>query len=344
MELKPEELIKNLQDKKDLPQLLVVFGDEDYYKSRIASLVPQYVYGDAPEEDREITIFEKDTDINELRGAINSYPFFSGHSLIIIKDEKLLGKTDEDGESKGKQPEELQTLLADIPEYCTVLVVTKKLDKRTKLFKGLKATGVVCECKSIRTYQLGDWLDEQAQQEGGRFDREALATIMEYLAPVEEAPLALLEQEIKKVAVYAGQRTTWTRDDVMAVFAELPEASGFAINNALAERNLPLVLDLLAGERKKGTYLLPLCGLILYQLRRMLRFLEMKRCSYDPKTIGSELKIPPFLYKRFAAQCTRFKESQLKQAVLDVAQVNIDLRKGGRGYASLEEAFIRLLG
>ena len=76
----------------------------------------------------------------------------------------------------------------------------------------------------------------------------------------------------------------------------------------------------------------------------MLRFLEMTRCRYDQKTIGSELKVPPFMYRRFAAQCSRFSEARLKQAVFDVAQVNIDLRKGGRGFASLEEAFIRLLG
>lgn len=344
MELKPEELIKKLNDKQELSQLLVVFGDEDYYKGRIAASIPEYIYGDTPEQDREITVFEKDTNMSALESAINYYPFFSGHSLVIIKDEKLFGKADDEGEPKGKQPENLQRMLADIPEYCTVLIMTKKLDKRTKLFKLLKAAGVVCECKSMKTYQLGPWLDAQAQQEGGHFDREALATIMEYLAPVEDAPLALLEQEIKKLAIYAGERTTWTRADVEAVFAELPEASGFAINNALAERNLPLVLELLAGERRKGTSLLPLCGLIMYQLRRMLRFLEMTRCRYDQKTIGSELKIPPFMYRRFAAQCSRFSEAKLKQAVFDVAQVNIDLRKGGRGYASLEEAFIRFLG
>lgn len=344
MELKPEELIKKLNDKQELPQLVVVFGDDDYYKNRIAAAVPEYVCSDTPEEDREITVFEKDTNVNALESTINSYPFFSGHSLVIIKDEKLFGKADEDGEGKNKQTEALQKLFADIPEYCTVLIVTKKLDKRTKLFKSLKSAGVVCECKSMKTYQLGPWLDAQAEQEGGRFDREALATIMEYLAPVEDAPLALLEQEIRKLAIYAGERTTWTRADVEAVFAELPEASGFAINNALAERNLPLVLELLAGERKKGTSLLPLCGMIMYQLRRMLRFLEMTRCRYDQKTIGSELKVPPFMYRRFAAQCSRFSEARLKQAVFDVAQVNIDLRKGGRGFASLEEAFIRLLG
>lgn len=344
MELKPEELIKKLNDKQELPQLLVVFGDEDYYKNRIAAAIPGYVYGDTPEEDREITVFEKDTNINALESTINSYPFFSGHSLVIIKDEKLFGKADDDGDGKNKQTEALQKLFTDIPEYCTVLILTKKLDKRTKLFKALKSDGMVCECKSLRTYQLGPWLDAQAEQEGGRFDREALATVMEYLAPVEEAPLALLEQEIKKLAIYAGERTTWTRADVEAVFAELPEASGFSINNAMAERNLPLVLELLAAERKKGTFLLPLCGLLMYQLRRMLRFLEMNRCHYDQKTIGSELKIPPFMYRRFAAQCTRFSEQQLKQAILDIAQVNIELRRNGRGYASLEEVFVRLLG
>lgn len=344
MELKPDELIKKLQDKKELPHLLAVFGDEDYYKGRITAALPEYVYGDTPVEDREITVFEKDTNFSALDSAINSYPFFSGHSLILIKDEKIFGKADGEEANNSKQLEKLQELVADIPEYCTVVILANKLDKRTKFFKMLRAEGLVCECKRIKTYQLSGWLEMQAAQAGGRFDREAVETIMEYLVPVEEAPLALLEQEINKLAVYAGARTTWTKADVEAIFAALPEAGAFAINNALAERNLPLVLDLLAGERKRGTYLLPLCGMIMYQLRRMLRFLEMNRCRYDQKTISSELKIPPFMYKRFAVQYTRFREAELKQALLDVGQVNMDLRKGGRGFASLEEAFIKLLG
>ena len=53
------------------------------------------------------------------------------------------------------------------------------------------------ECKSLKSYQLKPWLDEQAALRGCRFDYEASQTIMEYLSVTDNAPLLLLEQESK---------------------------------------------------------------------------------------------------------------------------------------------------
>ena len=344
MEIKPEELIYKLQNGAQLPQgnLLVVYGEEDYYRQQIVTALPEALFQGVDSADRAITIFEKDTDLNELASIINTYPFFSGQSLVVLKDEKLLAAKAE-SEARKQQLDKLADILSDIPDYCTVLVSASKLDKRTKLFKALKKTALMCECASIKLNNLSQWLDGQAAAYGARWSFDAVGKIIEYLQPVDKIPLKLLQQEIAKLAVYAGERREWTAEDVESIFSALPEASSFAIINALGKRNLPEVLQLLAAEKKKGTNVLPLCALITFKLRQMLQYLELSSSGFDYKGIVAELKLNPYVAKNLQREVRGFTAQALTKALLELAQLNIDLRKGGRDYARLEEILLQLL-
>ena len=188
MEITAEKIMQQLSAGTQVAGVIAVFGEEGYYKDKIAAALPRAVFGDAAPEDREITVFERDTDIKEISAAVNTYPFFSGRSLVIIKDEKLWGGKD-GGEKRKQQQEELAELLADVPEHCQVLLLGEKIDKRGKLYKSLLKTAAMVECKSLKSYQLKPWLDEQAALRGCRFDYEASQTIMEYLSVTDNAPL-----------------------------------------------------------------------------------------------------------------------------------------------------------
>ena len=344
MEIKPEELIYKLQNGAQLPQtnLLVVYGEEDYYRQQIVTALPETLFQGVDSADRAITSFDKDTDLNELASIINTYPFFSGQSLVVLKDEKLLAAKAE-SEARKQQLDKLADILSDIPDYCTVLVSASKLDKRTKLFKALKKTALMCECASIKLNNLSQWLDGQAAAYGARWSFDAVGKIIEYLQPVDKIPLKLLQQEIAKLAVYAGERREWTAEDVESIFSALPEASSFAIINALGKRNLPEVLVLLAAEKKKGTNVLPLCALITFKLRQMLQYLELSSRGFDYKGIVAELKLNPYVAKNLQREVRGFTAQALTKALLELAQLNIDLRKGGRDYTRLEEILLQLL-
>ena len=242
-----------------------------------------------------------------------------------------------------QQQEELAELLADVPEHCQVLLLGEKIDKRGKLYKSLLKTAAMVECKSLKSYQLKPWLDEQAALRGCRFDYEASQTIMEYLSVTDNAPLLLLEQEIEKLSVYAGERKIWTKDDIEQTFAALPEVSRFALLNAIAEKKLGQTLELLGEERKHGNTVLALCGLVSFQLRRLGRVKELLEGRASQAEIASELKAAPFAVKKMAEQSRRFGLGELERALLELSQLNIEIRYGGRQFEKLEEILIRLL-
>lgn len=339
---KPQELLLKIKKGIALGNIILVYGEDAYYRKKIGDCIADYVYGNTPEEEREISVFDKESKLGELEGAINSYPFFSGRSLIILSDEKLLGKAE--SENAKKQQERLGLLLADVPEYCTLFITVSKLDGRTKFAKELIKNSDCAYCEPIKVYNLNDWLVQRAEELGGSLSRDAIECIMEYLEHLDEAPLQLLDKELEKLSIYVDNSKRWTRKDVEAVFASLPEAGSFALSNAMADKKLSSVLEVLAAEKKKGTAIIKLCGGLMYQLRKMLQIKELQRQAYNPKQIAEALNIKFMgILNRNLSQCARFKEQELREALLSMSQLNIDLRKGGRDYSRLEEILIKLL-
>ena len=115
MELAPEKLIEMLEKGESLPNVILMYGEENYYRSKAVACIKKYVFGSAADEDMEISVFDRDTDLKMLNAAVNTYPFFGGSSLVIISDDKIFA-------AEKKQKENLEAILANIPEFCHVFM------------------------------------------------------------------------------------------------------------------------------------------------------------------------------------------------------------------------------
>ena len=337
MELTPEKLIEMLEKREPLPNVILMYGEENYYRSKAAGLIKKYVFGDVPAEDMEISVFDRDTDLKRLNAAVNTYPFFGGSSLVIISDEKIFA-------ADKKQKENLEALLLNVPEFCHVFINVGKMDKRGRIYKKLLADGACAECKALKPYQLKPWLDAEAKKRGCRFEYEAEQTVMEYLSAAETAPLLLLEQEIEKLFVYAGERRIWTKADVEAVFSALPEVSRFALLNAIALKNLPDALELLQNEKKHGGSAIAVAGLIAFQVRRLAQVEELAAQGMNQQAVAAAMKTSPYAVKKLMEQCRNYTAQDLSAFMLALADFNANIRYGGRQFEMLEEILIRFLG
>ncbi len=358
VEIKPDELLYKLQQHKEIPQtqVLVLYGEEEDYHNSILAAVPDYIFADTATSDRSIESFEKDTNIAELAAVINTYPFFGGKSLVLVRDEGLWGKKSSKSKNNGeaeaesaaakKRLEQLTRIMTDVPEYCFVVISTKGLDRRTKFYKEIKDKALLCACDRLKLRDVQGWLHTQEAVYGARFTPDAVGTLMSYLEPVsDDIPLGILRQEIAKLALYAGERRQWTRQDVLDIFSPLANPSAFAVNNAIMGGKVQEALEILAIEAKRGAYnILPIIGMVAAKLRQVLRYLELKRQGLDQKAIMDAIGVKnPYAYKFLAQDSRRFKEERVRQALLDIADLNSGIRRGGRTYSRLEEILLQLL-
>ena len=344
MEISSEKFLETLDKHLEIPRLVIIWGEEDYYKEKITKAVVQATFASVAERDREVTVFDKELPLKELETAINSYPFFSGKNMVLIKEPKIL-KQDKQQESETRKEQQMQLaeLLSDLPDFCQVVCAVAKLDKRSKFYKTLLPIAGIVESKAIKSYNLRPWLDEQAALYGCMWEYGAAELVVEYMAATDNVPLLLLANEIEKLAIYVGTRKKWTRQDVEAIFSELPEVSIFALTNAIAEKKTEEVLSLLAVEEKRGTNVLKVTGIVSSQIRKLWQVKELMEAGYDKNSIANELKMHPFIAQKTMAQSKFFTTVSLQKCLTALAKLNMDLRKGGRRFEQLEEILVVLL-
>lgn len=344
MEISSEKLLETLDKHLEIPRVVIIWGEEGYYKEKITKAVVQTTFAAVAERDKEIVVFDKELPLKELETAINSYPFFSGKNMVLIKDPKIL-KQDKQQESETRKEQQMQLaeLLSNLPDFCQIICTVPKLDKRSKFYKTLLPIAAIVESKTIKSYNLRPWLDEQAALYGCMWEYGAAELVVEYMAAADNVPLLLLANEIEKLAIYAGTRKKWTRQDVEAIFSELPEVSIFALTNAIAEKKTEETLTLLALEEKRGTNVLKVAGIVSSQIRKLWQVKELMEAGYDKTGIANELKLHPFIAQKTMMQSKFFTTASLQKCLTALAQLNMDLRKGGRRFEQLEEILVMLL-
>ena len=218
--LAPDVFIKQIEN-GTIPTVVCIVGEEPYYRDLVRRTLLDAIFTDTPPDSRDITVFEEKTDMKKLDTLINTYPFFSGRTVILVTDKELLTpkaeaegkKAKSGGKGKAKEKaketnlskqEQFQSMLGDVPDFCTVILQAEKMDGRQKFTKFLQKETVFVDCSPVDSRYLPAWLARQAEQRGGRLDRGAVQRIQEYLATVDNPPLQLLAAEVEKIAVYAG--------------------------------------------------------------------------------------------------------------------------------------------
>lgn len=343
--------LESLRKNPACPHVVVAWGEEEYFRKAVGRAFRQRAF--APGEEPTEWSFQKDFQMEALGEAINTMPFFGGGNWVVIEDPRVLTekaparKTGTKGKGKKATPlEQFTELLSDVPDYAYVFCLCTKLDKRQGFYKAMSRKAVVVECPTLRSYQLQPWLRSPADQYGARFTPDALNLIQEYASAADTVPLLFLQQEIAKIALYAGERKLWQAEDVAQMFSQLPEISGFALGNAVEERKLDKVLLLLKEERKNSGSdgITGLAMRLFASLRRLLQVKEMVKQGARQDAIASTLKMHPYAVKLAMQHSNYFSEESLQNGMVQLARLTADSRQGGRTWSRLEEVLVTLVG
>jgi len=246
-----------------------------------------------------------------LREALQTLPFFGSGKVIWLRDCSFLG--DERAASAQAVTETLAELAEELKAFSwqgvRLLISAGKVDKRKTFFKTLDKIGSV-ESFSGWSADDKDWANRaeiearsaiRARQK--EITEEALAELINRIGPNPR----LLESEIEKLCLFAGNRKQIEAGDVAAVCTRNKTARAFALGDALGDRDLPRLLRRLDEElwelkfdpRKSEIGLL--YGLIS-KVRAILLLKEMLREGW--------LK-PEMDYHRFKAQLERVPAEKL---------------------------------
>ena len=367
--------------KQSSPLVLVCGEDEFAVKQRARELYAKWS-GELGGMDHEIidaTVSNSGEALKalaRLREALQTLPFFGSGKVIWLRDCNFLA--DERAATAQAVAETLAELAQELKDFAwrnvRLIISAGKVDKRKTFFKTVDKLGAV---ESFAGWSVDDrdwaaqaeaWARKTIRSRQKEISEEALEELIGRVGPNARQ----LDNEIEKVALYAGDRKQIEFEDVAAVCTRNKMARAFALGDALGDRDLPRLLrrldeDLWEVKLDPQKSEIGLLYGLISKVRAMLLLKEMLRegwvkpeSDYDrfkaqlgrvpadqlPKDRRyNPLALNPYVLFKALPQVKRYTEAELIQAMELLLQCDMRLVSTGADESLvLQQALVQIVG
>lgn len=312
--------------------IFLFHGDEEYGKTeRINAL--KVGLGDLV----DINTTELDgrsVTYQELQHHCDVPPFLGEYRLVIVNNllSRLAGSKTKAGKATGASAD-FTTWLVDylptVPETTQlVLSEDKRLPKNNRVFKAvakLGGSGEIVEfaAPSTRGNELERWVVQHARQIDVQLARGVATDLASFIGP----DLRLLDSEMNKLAVYAGDRQV-TQDDVRLLVPYAQDANIFDMVDALGHRRTAQAFRLLAQLRNEGAHPLYLLTMIVRQYRILVQVKDLMEKGLDGENISRRIKLHAYPTKKAMAQARQYSGQQLRSIYDRLLDTDVAIKTG----------------
>lgn len=256
----------------------------------------------------------KNTDIKEVIDLAETLPFFAERRLIVFEDTGFFKSSGAD----------LADYISDMPATTYFIFIENEVDKRSKLYKAVKAKGHIVELNAQDENTLRKWVLGLVKKEGKQMEPSDVAYFLNKVGTDMEN----ITKELEKLVCYCIDRPMITREDIDAVCVTQITSHIFEMVNAVANKDQRKALDLyyellaLKEPPMRILFLLIREYRILFQVRALLKQ------GYGKKEIASKAGLHPFAAGRYMDEAKRFRMRELRAVMEEGADIEQRVKTG----------------
>ena len=294
-------------------QVYLLYGEEAYLKKQYKA---RFIKAMLPEGDTmNYACYEgKNTDIREVIDLAETLPFFAERRLIVFEDTGFFKSSGGD----------LADYIGEMPDTTYFIFIENEVDKRSRLYKAVKAKGYIAELGIQDESTLRRWIQGLAAKEGRQM---APADITYFLNKVG-TDMENITKELEKLFCYAIDRDKLTREDIDAVCTTQITNHIFEMVNAVAakqqRRALDLYYDLLALKEPPMRILF----LLIREYRMLFQVKALMQQGCTKKEIAARAGIHPFAAGRYMEQAKKFRLEELRDVMEEGADTEERVKTG----------------
>ena len=295
----------------------------------------------------------------EVEAAARAVPFLADRRLVLVRG--LLRRLDATkatrvrGGSGSAQMassgwETLGALLTNLPDTTQLVFVdtfpagpSSKLRDRGGALRALDGSDPldISLFSTPRGRGVGDWLRRRVVSEELQCSPEAIARLVDLVGP----NLRLLDQEVRKLSLFAGDRVI-RPGDVDLMVAPAREANIFAAVDAILERRPGIAMKALYQLLDDGASVQYILTMLTRQTRMLILSRYLKECGIDEQEIGNRIGLKAeFALRKTLDQAGRFSHEYLAAAHRGLSDADLSYKSGDvRDRVALEMVAARLSG
>ncbi len=322
--------MKQIQEdikKKEFKPAYLLFGEEDYLKQQYRDNLVKALN---PEEDTmNFNRYSgKGIDVEEMISLCETMPFFADCRVILVEDS---------GFFKNKC-DELAEYMKALPDYLRLIFVESEVDKRSRMYKAVKACGRVTEFVRQDERTLMRWAAGILGREGLRITQGD----MELFLTKTGTDMSNIRMELEKLITYVQGRDTVTARDIEEICTTRTVNRIFDMVRAVSDRNQKRALELYQDLLTLREPPMRILFLLARQFNQLLLAKRLAAQGVSQGEMASRLGIPAFAVKNVTACARAYTSEELERAVEDFVESEEAVKTGRLGDAlSVELLIIR---
>src|SRR4030095_4904659 len=309
-------------------------GEEEYFIDKVMDYAESQILNESETGFNLMVFYGKDADWASVMNACRRYPMFADRQVILLKEAQQM-----------RDLEKLESYIEN-PLASTIFVVSykeKKVDGRTRFAKLLKEKGVLLTTKKLYENQLPEWTEELVQSKELSISQKALMLLVDHIGN----DLSRIENEIDKISINLGKRTTITEDDVEQYVGVSKDFNVFELQAAIASKNLPKAIQIIQyfeANPKAAPIQLVLPSLYSFFSKVFMIFGLNTR---DEKTIAAAISVNTFFIKDYLKAAAIYTYPDVEKLILLLGEYNlksIGIHSSGVADASLlKEMVVKMI-
>jgi DNA polymerase-3 subunit delta len=312
MKIGYQEFLKKIEGKKT-SRIYLFSGKEEFLKREaldklIGLSVP------APHRSFDLDVLQASrSSATEIINKASTFPVASQRRLVIVYDADRLTPSDK---------KLLLMHLKGIPDSCCLVLVTSKMDRRTKFYLDLEKAATVVDFPELYDNQIPSWISNRVKSYGKNMKTEAIQALQNWAGK----GLPDLANEIEKLALFVGGKKTITPEDVGKVVGYSGSDSVFRLLNSVGNKDTKQALEVLNNLFSWGE---PPGTMVFWLTEHLIRLLKVKEFDHTKSdtSLSSYLKVHGYFLKDYKEQSKNFTLDQLEKGVVLIHQADKDLKR-----------------
>jgi DNA polymerase-3 subunit delta len=266
---------------RKLEPVYVLHGDEDFLKRQIVVALRALAFGGDGDDFGFSSHAGDKATFAAVVDELETTPFLGSKRLVLVENaDPFVTRHRSALEAYVVKPHSTGTLVLDVRTWPAT----------TRLAKLVKPAGTIT-CKAPPAYKLPDWCIRWA---ASRHEKQLGLPAARLLVDLVGTDMGQLDQELGKLAVYAGKSARIDARDVDTLIGHSREESIFKAFDAVGARRAAEAFDILDGAFEQGEDAMRLLGAFSMQLRRLARAASLVREGKPAVQAVEEAGFPPF--------------------------------------------------
>lgn len=295
----------------------LLLGEDYWSKNQYIQKVKQQVLVPGNEMMNYYEAKEKEVVVETLKDVIETLPFFADKKLIYLKDTGYFKP------GRKEESEKFEEMLKKLPEYVTLLIDEREIDKRSRLYKTIKSEYQIIEFNFPGEEAMLKILLQSAKEENVQVDQPTLYYFIRNMP--EDVEYILSEWNKLLNFVEEGKIT---REAIRTICVFSLETRVFELVKKIASGKSDEALEIYSRMLQSKESPIGILVLTARQFRVMYQVKYLKAKGQDIKQIAQQVKMPYFALKELLEEVNHYSFNELEALLENCLETDRLLKTG----------------